>query len=381
MINRFIRYLIRFIPAVFATVATLYSLSGANLEVLEKEISQQVERITKLESAYTAGEIPRVDETAFFNGDLQAELENGIKFNEMIFLGTHNSYQTPNTKTTKKLFANLSDLTFGLVSAHTVDFYSQTLTEQLNCGIRSLEMDIETFDRNGEISFTCMHSPYFEMTTSCYDFALAMKEIAMWSDNNPNHLPITIIIEPKAFFIPLENMEFFNIEYAKELDNVLRKALGDKLFTPADMLRDYADFGEMRAADDWCKVSDMLGKVLIILHDTGVTEKYISLDPSIKSQAMFPMLRENGTDRDCASFILSNKPNQLLKISDEVIKEKKLIVRTRADKYLEITDERLEGALKSGAQIISTDYPYRTDLKEGEYFVSFGNRTTVKTNK
>lgn len=378
MVKRILRYIVRFIPVLISTVATLYSLFGANLEALEKEIPQQAQRIAALEAAYAADEISSVDEAAFFNGDLQKELESGIKLNEMIFLATHNSYQTPNTETTKELYRNLSELTFGLVSAEMGDFYSQTLTQQLNCGIRSLEMDIETFDRDGEISFTCMHSPYIEMTTSCYDFALAMKEIAMWSDNNPNHLPITIIIEPKTIFIPLEDMEFFNIEYAKKFDSVLRETLGDKLFTPAHMLRDYASFGEMRAADDWCKVKDMLGKVLILLHQTDITEKYIKLDTSLKSQAMFPMLREKDIDRDCTSFIISNKPDELLEISDEAIKEKKIIVRTRADEFTEITEERLTNALKSGAQIVSTDYPYRDDLTPDDYFVSFGGYTTVK---
>ena len=124
------------------------------------------------------------------------------------------------------------------------------------------------------------------MTTTCYDFELAMKEIAMWSDNNPDHLPITIIIEPKGTFIPLKDMKKFSIDYADEFDTALRETLGDKLFTPADMLRDYASFGEMRAADDWCEVKNMLGKVVILLHDCGATEEYIALDPSFGTQAM-----------------------------------------------------------------------------------------------
>lgn len=381
MASKIIRYIIRFVPLVVATLVTFFSLFGASLEKLEEEIPQQVERIAALEAAYAAGEIAPVDEAAFFDGDLQAELESGIKFNEICFLATHNSYQTPNIEETRQLYQNLSDLTFGLVSAETGDFYSQTLTQQLNCGIRSLEMDIETFDRDGEISFTCMHSPYIEMTTSCYSFELAMKEIAMWSDNNPNHLPITIIIEPKEVFIPLEDMKFFNVDYAKEFDSVLRETLGDKLFTPADMLRGYESFGAMRAADDWCEVEDMLGKVLILLHETNVTESYIALDPSVKSQAMFPMLRMGDIERDCTSFIIANVPETVLENKQEAIDEKKIIVRTRADEFTVLTEERREQAFASGAQIISTDYPVRDDLKQDDYYVAFSGYTTVRRNK
>ncbi len=380
MINKILKYILTFIPSLIAAVALFAALIPANYEKLDTEITEQVERIAALEKAYASGEIAPVDESAIYAGNLKADLEAGIKFNELSFLGTHNSYQTTSVPEYKKLFKHLSNITFGLVPENSGDFARETLTEQLNNGLRSFEIDIETFERDGEISFTCMHIPTFDMRTSCYDFALAMKEIAMWSDNNPDHLPITVIIEPKRVFIPLEDMKFFNLDYAKELDNVLREALGDRLFTPADMLRDYASFGAMRAADDWCRVEDMLGKVVVMLHETTVTENYIAIDPSIKTQAMFPMLREEDIERDCASIILANKPDELVEIKDE-IKSKKIMVRTRADKFNDISEERRELAFKSEANIISTDYPVRPGMTADSYYVSFGGSTTAKGNK
>ncbi len=380
MISEILNRVIRWFPALISAIVALISIFPSSLERLEEDVAAQVKRIAELEKAYISGEIAPVDESSIFAGDLVAELEAGIKFNEISFLGTHNSYQTAILDETMKLYENLETLTFGLFSAEGGEFESETLTRQLNCGIRSFEMDIETFDRDGEISFTCMHSPYIEMSTSCYDFSLALKEISMWSENNPNHLPITIIIEPKSAFIPLKDMEFFNVEYAKAFDKVLREGLGEKLFTPTDMLRDYASFGEMRAADDWCEVKDMLGKVVVLLHEGGVTEDYISIDPSIKTQAMFPMLRPEDAERDCTSLILCNAPEELLEIQEDVIYGKKIMVRTRADKFAQITEERRENAFASGANIISTDYPVRTDLKQGDYFVTFDGMTTVRKN-
>lgn len=377
MILKILEYPIKFFPALISLIVAFASLFPASLARLDEDIAEQVNRIAVLEQAYENGEIAPVDEATFFAGDLAAELEAGVKFNELSFLATHNSYQTPAIEETKQVYRNLSQLTFGAIAENTGDFRSETLTQQLNSGIRSFEMDIEVFDRDGEVSFTCMHSPYIEMATSCYDFALAMKEVAMWSDNNPDHLPVTIIIEPKSIFLPFEDMKAFGIDYADEFDSLLREVLGEKLFTPADMLRDYASFGEMRAADDWRKVSDMQGKMLVLLHEGGVTEDYIALDPSIKSQAMFPMLRPKDIDRDCTSFILCNDPEDLLEISDE-IKESRVIVRTRADKFTSVTEKRFEQAMASPAQIISTDYPPRTDSTAESYVVSFGNNTTVR---
>lgn len=378
MIFKTLKYIVMFIPVLISTVISFFSVFSASAENLEADIAQQIERISSLEQSYKNGKIAGVDEASFFAGDLEKELENGMKFNEISCIATHNSYQNPSTDETKKLYKNLSSLTFGLVAENLSDFWSENLTDQLNCGIRSFEIDIETFDRDGEISFTCMHSPHFEMSTSCYDFSLALKEIAMWSDNNPNHLPITIIIEPKKAFLPLKDMKLFNIDYARKLDSVLRERLGDNLFTPADMLRDYESFGEMREADDWCKVNDMLGKVLVLFHEGSVTKKYIKIDPSIKTQAMFPMLRPEDSDKDYASFILCNKPKELVEVNDEFIIEKKLIVRTRADSFSNISEEKLEQAMSSDAQIISTDYPVRTDSTAESYIVAFEGRKTIR---
>ncbi len=377
MVFQILKYIVGFIPSLVSLIVAFVSIFSASTSRLELDIAEQISRVTSLEQAYKNGEIAPVDEAAFFDGDLEAELESGLKFNEVSFLATHNSYQSPAIDETVKLYGSLENVSFGGFDGEVAYFWSETLTQQLNCGIRSFEMDIEVFDRDGEISFTCMHNPYLEMSTSCYDFALSMKEIALWSDNNPNHMPITIIVEPKSTFIPLKDMKAFSIDYADEFDAMLRETLGDKLFTPSDMLGDYESFGVMRAADGWREVKDMRGKVLLLLHEGGVTEDYIALDPSVKSQAMFPMLRTEDIDRDCTSFILCNAPEKLIKKSDEIA-ESRVICRTRADKFASITKKRLEDAMSSTAQIISTDYPPRTDSTPESYIVSFGENKTIR---
>ena len=193
-------------------------------------------------------------------------------------------------------------------------------------------------------------------------------------------MPVAIIIEPKTLFIPMENMKFFNLDYALVLEELLRNALGDKLFTPKDMLREYNSFAEMRFADDWCEAEDMLGKVLVLLHDTAVTEEYIALDESIKTQAMFPMLRYDDKDLSYASFLLINDPTEALEASEEIIGEYNLIVRTQVDTFTSVSQEKRENAMLSGAQILSTDYPVRNDLTAESYAVSFDNSKMVRIN-
>lgn len=369
----------RFISLILSTVLLVVPILVQNASGKRTDREEQIARIAELEEAYNNGDFEPVDEASFFDGDLEAELLNGIKFNEVSFIATHNSYQKDGTEATKKVFENLSKITFGLVSKEKPLFESETLTQQFNNGIRSIEIDVEPVVKKGVTTFVCMHMPVWGAGTTCYDFALAMKEIYLWSENNPNHLPITIIIEPKKWALPVNGMKSFSVEYAQDLDEIIRASLKDKLFTPADMLRDYESFAEMRLNDDWCKVSDMLGKVLILLHPCDATTDYIALDYSVKSQAMFPSLTYGNKNDSFASFLLINDPISAYDTSAEIIDSLKFVVRTRADQYLKVDDENREKAKLSGAHIVSTDYPQR-DNSTGDVF-SFDNGKTIKRNK
>ncbi len=368
----------KIVSLLVATVMLLPATVQQSIENCEKDKTAQLEYIADLEKTYLSGKAPKVNEADFVEGDLDSALSNGLKFNEVSFIATHNSYQTRAADSFCEMFDNLSALTFGLVSEKTGEFSSQTLTEQFNSGVRSIELDIETVEDDNGVSFTCMHLPYFDSGTNCYDLSLALKEIKMWSDYNPNHLPITIIIEPKKVFIPMENMKFMNIDYAIALDEMLRDVFEDKLFEPADMLRDYGSFAEMRFADDWCEVKAMLGRVVVLLHDTDVTEEYIALDETIKTQAMFPMLRYDDKDLPYSSFLLINDPEEALETSSEITDEYNLIVRTQVDTFTSVSHEKRESAMLSGVHILSTDYPVRSDLTDGDYYVSFESNKTVK---
>lgn len=341
----------------------------------------QKNRIAALEQAYEDGTAPHIDESSFFEGNLQQELDSGIKFNELSFIATHNSYETESVSAYTKMCSALSNIVPNLIEDGSGTLNHQTLTEQLNCGIRSFEIDVEAGKSFGKTSFYCMHNPVITMTTSCYDFSLALKEICMWSDYNPNHLPITIMIEPKEKFVPMGNLRWFSAEYAQELDSFLRENLGDKLFTPSDMLRDYNSFYEMRQNDDWCKVSDMLGKVIVLLHFSGdITPQYIELDPTVRTQAMFPAMVSAHADYSYTAFIITNDAVTARDTNKSMVADKKLVVRTRVDTHPSYSEERRAAAMESCSQIMSTDFPIRTYEQSG-YYVAFENDKTVKSIK
>lgn len=341
----------------------------SNINVIDKNIKFQEEHLNYLETEYYKNYTPK-NEADLADFDLEKAIEDGIKLNEIAILGTHNSYQTLATSETRFLMGIIDAITLKKLGLDTFDFEMDTLTEQLELGVRNVEIDIETLDKDNKIEFKVTHNSLIDNASSAYDLEKALKEIKMWSDNNPNHIPVIIIVEPKSFVIEINGMKKFSLEYAKELERIVADTLGESLLTPADMLRDYESFKEMREKDDWISLKEAQGKILVLLHDCDVTESYIALDETIRTQKMFPMLRYDDRNETYTSFILENDAFRANDRKAENIDESNLIVRTRADVYPEYSDERYKVIEDCGSQIITTDFPEKAD-GNGSHSFSF----------
>lgn len=367
-VTKWISALLSIILFVFVGLPNVITQNkSANAE----NVAQQIERIESLSKSYASGDYVKVDESKLAGFDVKKAYADGVKFNEVAYIATHNSYQLESVPAYQKIYRDIETVSFGLFNGDAPLYCSDTLTEQFNIGVRSIELDIETVVDGDNVSFVCSHSPLLDMTSSCYNFELALEEIKMWSDANPEHLPITVIIEPKKVFIPDDGMRFFNLEYVNQLDELLREVLGEKLITPAEMMGEHSSLKEMREADDWMLLEKAAGRVAVLLHDTTVTEKYIEQDESIKTQAMFPMLRYEDRYESYASFLIVNEPEDIEKYSNELIYEKNLIVRTRVDTFGSYNEDDRRLTLESGAQILSTDYPPKADMTGVDYYVDF----------
>lgn len=350
----------------------------SNINAIDENIKFQEEHLKYLETEYYKDYIPKKEsDIAAF--DLEKAIEDGVKLNEVAILGTHNSYQTLATEETRFLMKIIDIITLRKLGLDTFDFEMDTLTEQLESGIRNVEIDIETLDKDGKKEFKVTHNSFVDNASSAYDFSKALKEIKMWSDNNPGHIPVYIIIEPKSFVIEINGMKKFSLDYAKELEKVIVNELGDSLLTPKDMLRDYASFKEMRENDDWLTLKETQGKIIVLLHDCDVTESYIALDETIKTQKMFPMLRYDDRNESYTSFVLENDPWNADSRKAESIDECKLIIRTRADKYPNYSTERYEVTENCGSQIITTDFPQK-EGNEGHSYSFHGKKIKLLEN-
>ncbi len=372
------------IKAVLSLVAILLvllpSAISAGYETIDDNIAYQSEHMSFLKEEYYADSYVPCDESKIAAFDIEKAVSSGVKYNEVAFLGTHNSYKIGSTEQYKKLYDALDVATFSIIGSETADFTADTLTQQLELGIRNLEIDIETVVSDGSVSFAVSHIPYLDNVSSCYDLALALEEVKLWSENNPGHLPVSVIIEPKRAVVPIDGMRGFNIEYANILDNLVSEILGDTLLTPKDMMGDYASFKDMRENDGWLPLGDTMGKVLVLLHDCSATTRFIKQDETIKSRAMFPVLRYNDRNKSYTSFILDNEPDAALRHEEENLDKCNLIVRTRADSFPDFSEERYELINQCSSQIISSDYvarhgetPYHTFSFDG-YTVKLINK-------
>lgn len=350
--------------AVILSPVLIYGMLYASMYIsgflqINKNIEYQNEHLEYLRKEYYTEVYTPCDEQRFTAFDLEKAYSDGVRINEIAVIGTHNSYQllaTPQKRMLEKVRRFLSSGKKG----GNADFEMDTYTEQLELGVRNLEIDIETVDRKGDVRFIVTHNPVTDNASSAYDFAKGLEEIALWSDNNPEHLPVYLLIEPKGKVPEINNLKNFTVEYAEKLDGIIREVLGDRLLTPERAMGDYKSLEEMRSADGWPTLKEAAGKIIVLLHPCDVTEEYISIDTSISSQAMFPMLRFADADRDCASFILDNEPETAKENNKKTVGEKKLMVRTRADNYPDFSEEKYAFTDNCGSHIITTDYPHRS---------------------
>lgn len=377
-IGNYLTALLTVLTCLFVSFPTV---ADQNAQAVKENLVLQSQRIEELSQLYSSDNFVAVDESKATGIDVSQLYRSGVKFNELSFVGTHNSYQLQSVPAYREFMEALSTVSFGKYSSEKFYYFADTLTEQFNLGIRSIELDIETVVKNGKVSFVCCHSPVIDSTSTCYDLALALKEIKMWSDANGNHLPITVIIEPKKIFFPEKDMRLFTVSYAKEFEKLLEKTFGESLVTPADVMGSYDSLKQMREADAWPTAEQLKGKIMFLLHDTTITQNYIALDKTIKTQKMFPMLRYADRDKSYASFLLVNKADEAVEKSKELVDKKRLIIRTRADSYGDVDEKITEECYESSAQIISTDYPKKAGVSKDKRVVCFENGATVRVVK
>lgn len=361
----------------FIIISLMTAIIGTTINT-PKYIESQKTHISQLKAQYAANAIAPVDEDKFTTFS-NTTLSNEVKINELRYLATHNSYKKELSPTSFFCFNYAIPFAGASNGATAYNYGFESLTEQLNNGIRSFELDISR-RLNGELQ--CMHNTLLDSNSNAIDFETAFEELKLWSDNNPKHLPIMILIEAKAGLWIFDTKDATADDIAN-LGKTAKGVFGDKLYTPNDMLKDGSalDFKDMTENNKYPSVNSMRGKILFMLHPGKATSSYIDLDKTMKTQQFFAVIdgKDVLVNKDLikySCFALSNDPQ-----SDSVsvlANDLNMIVRTRLNIYPKHSEADYIAGMRSNANILSSDYPPRT-VPNGESYVSYLDQAGKKT--
>ncbi|MFZ2021388.1 MAG: phosphatidylinositol-specific phospholipase C1-like protein [Terracidiphilus sp.] len=331
-----------------------------------------------------------------------------LKLNQIQVIGTHNSYHAGIAPSESILWQQKNAKAF-----EGLDYHHPPLTQQLDSGVRQIELDIfadseggryahpaepqmvaeahlppdPPFDPEGAMmkpGFKVMHVQDVDYRSVCEPFTACLREVREWSHAHPHHIPIFILVETKrgesAGSMKLTEPEPFTAKTFDALDAEIRSVFAPKeLITPDDVRGHYATLNEAVLAGNWPTLENARGKVVFLMDQQWAGPIYLEGHPSLRGRILFTNAQPGEPD---AAFIERND-GPASEITDLV--RKGYLVRTRADdstREARVDDTRRRDAmLASGAQIVSTDYPASEPARwEGHYSVSLPGDVPARCN-
>ena len=327
-----------------------------------------------------------------------------LPVNRVQVIGSHNSYKRAIDSALFAMFmAKNPDVAPGLEYSHV------SYGEQLDLGLRNLEIDVYAdekggkyahpkgleweaasnpppYDPNGEMllpGFKVFHVQDLDFRSNSYTFADCLHQLKAWSDQHKDHYPIYITMNTKDDTIKSPGFtepEPFTSAVFDRLDKEILDNLGrDYLITPDDIRGSYSTLEGAVLANHWPTMNQARGKFFFILDEGGKHRAaYIKGHSSLKGRVFFTD-SPAGTP-EAAFMIINNPKGDGVKIREMV--KRGYMVRTRADadtKEARANDRSgFVAACASGAQIITTDYYYKSTFFPSDYVVHFDDGKYVR---
>lgn len=333
--------------------------------------------------------------------DLEPYAASSLGMTDLQAIGTHNSYKIAIPPAELKMIASRSE-----PAARALDYGHLPLKDQLDLGMRQLEIDVlydpdggrysrpalprlsgVAYDATGmdKPGYKVLHMPDADVRSHCATFVLCLTQIKAWSDTHPNHVPILIMMNAKDGKSTVDggaDAISYDAAAFDALDAEIRAVFGpDKLITP-DMVRgNHKTLREGVLAGGWPKLNTARGKVFFAL-DEGPAKVAVYMRGHTSLEGLPVFVNSVNEAADHAAYFTLNDP---LKQFDRIKAAVKagFIVRTRADaETVEARTNdlsRLEAALKSGAHYISTDYP-TARVEFSPYKVALPDGAAARTN-
>lgn len=328
-------------------------------------------------------------------------MDKHLRLNDLFTVGTHNSYKQAIPPADYQLIAAAN-----AQGAQALDYTHKALTAELDAGARQLEIDV-VYDPQGgryahpriaELTHTVMdpawtaamqkpgfkvlHVPDYDFRSSCITFKDCLGVIRAWSDAHPRHTPITILINAKdgraapggVPLLPFDEAAF------DAWDREIREVLpASKLITPDDVQGRYPTLRDAVLHNNWPTLGRARGHILFALDESPAkVALYRGQRRSLEGRVAF--INTDEQSPAAAYLTLNDAVKDGARIADDV--RAGFLVRTRAD--ADTAEARHNDtahrdiALRSGAQMVSTDYLWPDPRLPGGFTVRLpGHQATL----
>ena len=336
----------------------------------------------------------------------ELDRDGTLKLNQIQLIGTHNSYHAGIPPSERRLWKIRA-----LSAWEGLDYKHEPLTQQLDSGVRQIELDIfadsqggryahptglemvaaahlppdPPFDPEGlmmQPGFKVMHVQDLDYRSVCQPFTACLEEVRAWSQAHPVHIPIFILVETKQESnhgpMHLTEAELFTSKSFDELDAEIRSVFSpEEMITPDDVRGPYKTLNEAVLAGNWPTLKSARGKVIFLMDQRPVGPVYLEGHPSLRGRVLFTNAVPG--EPDAAFTEMNDGPAR--KIAKLV--QKGYLVRTRTDdstrEARKNETKRRDAMIASGAQILSTDYPASEPARwKGNYFVALPGNVAAR---
>ena len=274
-----------------------------------------------------------------------------LRLNEIQTIGTHNSYHLQPQP------ALLDAIRFiDPAGADQLEYSHTPLATQFGSEhVRQIELDVFADSTGGLLAdpvggtvvgldpssrpemfdpgFKVLHIQDIDYETTCTTFVACLQEMESWSDANPNHAPIAVLVEVKDEPIPdpvglgFVTPEVVGPAQLDALDAEIRSVMDPAdLLTPDDVRGAAATLEDAVLTTGWPTLTDSAGRFLFLMDNGGrIRDDYRAGHPSLAGRVLF-VSSEPGTDD--AAFVKRNDP---FAADIPTLVGQGYVVRTRAD--------------------------------------------------
>lgn len=311
--------------------------------------------------------------------------DRDARINQLQVIGTHNGYhrELPEDEKVvqKRLFPAAPDELY---------YSHASLPDQLaSQSVRNVELDVVPDPQGGlystplvrtlagkgpltdpawsEPGTKVFHVVDLDYGTTCVTLVDCLTEVKQFSDANPSHAPISIMLEfkqsdPRLVAAGGVQSPPWDAANLAALDAEIRSVFDPSdLVTPDDVRRPRQTLEQSVLKNGWPTLDRSRGKVMFFMDNevgTPVNDTYLAGHPNLEGRAVFT---NSVPGRQDAAFIKRNDPMGANTAQIQDLVRRGYYVRTRSDVPLTTVGSgntaMRDAALASGAQIVSTDFP------------------------